>query len=204
MGGDAARQVEAVHAQEQLVHVQRVERLHREPAVEGHVLAPQLAAEHDDADVVLGRERGQHAEVVGDHGDVDVRQRLGQLDAGGARIDGDGVARPHQRSRAAADAPLLFQMHRALGLVGRLRRRLAHGAAVDRTAVGARHHAALGQEAQVLAHGLQAHAEAARERGDLHAALLAHEFADLQAPLAGVAGNGHGASNGAGEYAIFR
>ena len=64
VGGDAALQVEAVHAQEQLVHVQRAERFHGQAAVERHALAAQLATQHDDVDVALGGERGEHAEVV--------------------------------------------------------------------------------------------------------------------------------------------
>ena len=100
MRGDAALQVEAVDAEEQLVHVQGVQRFHRQAAVERHALATQLAAQHHDIDVALRRQRGEHAEIVGDHGHLDVRQRFRELDARGAGIDDDGVAGLDQRRGA--------------------------------------------------------------------------------------------------------
>ena len=194
MRGDAALQVEAVHAQEQHVHVQRAQRFLGQAAVEGHVLAPQLAAEHDDVDVALRRQCGKHAEVVADHGHLDVGQRFGKLDGGGSRVDGDGVAGLDHGRGTLADAALFLQEGRSLGFVGRFRQRPADHAAVDGAAVGARHDPAFGQVTQVLAHGLHAHAETPGQGGHLHAAMLAHEFADLQASLTGVAGGDHGYS----------
>ncbi len=95
---------------------------------------------------------------------------------------------------ALTDATLFLQESRAPGLVGGLRQRPADHAAVDGTAVGAGHDAALGQIAQILAHGLHADAETMGQRSHLHAAMLAHEFTDLQASLTGVAGGDHGHS----------
>src|SRR6185436_266943 len=99
-----------------------------------------------------------------------------ELDAGRAGVDDDGIAGLHQRRGLVSDTPLFFEMRRALRLVGRLRRRAADHLAVDPAAISPRHHAALGQEAEVLADGLHADAEAFRERRDLHAAVLADEL----------------------------
>src|SRR6185312_6994932 len=97
-----------------------------------------------------------------------------------------------QGCRAHADAALLSQVAGAFCfVVGLGRDAVADHAAVDRAAIGARHHAALGQVAQILAHGLRAHAEAVGEPADLDASLLADEFADLEASLTGIASSGH-------------
>ena len=92
---------------------------------------------------------------------------------------------------ALADAAFLVEVRGALGLVGRFRRGPADHFAVDAAAVGPRHDAALGKETQVLANGLHADAKSFGERRHLYAAVLADEFTDLQAALAGIAGCGH-------------
>ena len=188
--------------------MQGVQRLDGQPAVERHVAAAQFAAKHHDVDVVLWRQRRQHAEVVGDHGDFRIRQGLGQLDGGGARVDGDGVTHIDQGRGADADAALFVQMGGAFRFVVGLGQRAVDDAAVDRAAVSARHHPAFGQITQVLAHGLRTHAETIDEGGDLDASLLADEFADLEASLTGVAGRGHGVFRRVGEsmphFDIFR
>ena len=171
LGGDveqAALEAEADEPEEPFVDAA--------PAVEDAVEEPdhrldgpaQDAAGHDDGRRGAG-EQGGGAQAVGDDGERgDVDELLGEVEAGARGVEGDDVARLHQRCGASGDGPLglggdaLPELEGALvGALGDRGRRRGCGAAWSDV-----------RGLEVLADGDGGDAEAAAQLADLDAAVL--------------------------------
>ena len=165
-GGQARPLVDAVHAEDQRVDVQRAQRGDGDRAGQG-VRGGAHPAGEDHREVVAGRVVQQlgHAGGVGDDGQVgDVAQLVRDRVGGGAGRDGDRGARVDHRRGGAGDRGLLHRVHLGLDLEARLVRAPAAdrgGAAVDLA-----DQPLLGQRLDVTAHRHVGDAEDVDQLGD--------------------------------------